>query len=287
MLAAVNQAYRCKGIRLALILLLYSLPFSGRAGEAAAKSAGLFIGIGKFDFRTGLKPLVYAPDDAIALAYRFVVESKEIAPAQARLVLGGEPKSLQGQEQLMKLKGLGVAVHKGTRSACREAIKDFTQMVSPMDGQVVVTFSGHGYELSEGVFLMPTDGDWQLIKTKGIAFDALLEPLKATKAKSKILLVDTCREIPDRTQLDTMKANEQFQKQLSQITPLTALISCRAGEKSWQSNSLEHGVFTHSILQEFLPGEAWKTIADKVIRRNEDWVKKLEDKRPHPWFVTP
>lgn len=257
--------------------------FTGLSNEASGQSAGLFIGIGKFDFRTGLKPLEYAPDDAVALAYRFVVELGEIAPHRAILVLGGEPKANTRRKQLEKLKELGVLPRGGTRDGCLKALHEFERLVIDSPAQAVVTFSGHGYELSQDVFLMPTDGDWQLVRTRGMAFDRLLEPLRKSKAKTKLLVLDACREIPDRTKVDSASADLAIQKRVKSVQDLTTLVSCSAGEKSWQSATLEQSVFTHFILQGLRSDLSRNGMPAAVLKESREWMEKFGGKVPNAW----
>src|SRR5262245_57723811 len=70
-------------------------------------SAGLFVGVGKFDETSGLGDLRFTPDDAVLLAHLFVEELQLLPPANVRLALGGEPRSTRGREVLARLRQPG------------------------------------------------------------------------------------------------------------------------------------------------------------------------------------
>jgi hypothetical protein len=62
------------------------------------------------------------------------------------------------------------------------------------------------------------------------------------------------------------------------------LASCSAGEKSWQADNLEHGVFSYFLLNELradLPFERW---SGNVVKSSELWMMEHSGRSPHPWF---
>ncbi len=272
---------------LGLVLCFLCLSQVLRGAEVMAgkvqQSAGLFIGIGKFEFQVGLENLEYAPDDAIGLAHRIVVELKMIPAAKAQVVLAGEPKSERGRRQWAELKALKVEMVKGTRNGLQEALKKFSNQAAS-GGLAVMTFSGHGYETQRDVYLMPSNGNWQLARTTGVSFQAVLEAFQASKATSRVLLLDACREVPDMAKLDRPLADQTLRERLKAVEGLTVLASCSAGEKSWQSKKLEQGVFTHFVLEELKkPDVDWVNLGERVVKRNEEWFRKYEVKGPTAW----
>jgi len=247
------------------------------------QSAGLFVGIGKFEFQAGLETLEYAPDDAVALAHRFVVELKLIPAAKAQVVLAGEPKSELGRKQWAEIKAFKVEMVKGTRNGLQKALQKFTEQ-SAEGGLAVMSFSGHGYETQQDVYLMPSNGNWQLARTTGVSFQAVLEAMQASKATSRVLLLDACREVPDMAKLDRPLADQTLRERLKAVPGLTVLASCSAGERSWQSKKLELGVFTHFVLEELKKPEVdWVNLGERVVKGNEEWFRKFEVKGPRAW----
>jgi len=271
---------------LPLCLLFFSRAELGLvAAEVREYSAGLFIGVGKFEFRAGLEDLEYAPDDAVGLAYRLVVELKMVPAGNSQLVLVGEPKSARARKQLAELKALRVEVVKGTKSGLQKALQKFAGLAES-GGLSVMSFSGHGYETQKDVYLMPGNGNWQTVRTTGVSFESVLEVLRASKATSKVLLFDACRQVPDMAKLDRDLAEKTFRERVKSVPGLTVLASCSAGEKSWQAKTLEQGVFTHLVLEGLKkPDVPWDELGAAVVKANEAWFAKFEVKGPRAWVL--
>ncbi len=249
----------------------------------SGQSAGLFVGVGKFGFQSGLKDLEYAPDDAVALAYRFVVELKVLEAGRTQLVLGGKPNSEKGRKQLEVLEEQKVAVVRGTKFGLQKALQAFAKQTSSPGSLAVLSFSGHGYEMQQDVYLMPTDGNWQTVRTTGVSVESLVETLRQSRAKAKLLLFDACRQVPDRASLDEKRANEDFHRRLKGVDGLAVLASCSAGEKSWQAKALEHGVFTHFLLQEMTRDKSFGKMAEGVVNASRAWMSKYGKLAPTAW----
>ncbi len=271
-----------------ILYFLFAVGFLQGAEVVASnsgKSAGLFVGIGRFEFQAGLENLEYAPDDAVGLAHRFVVELKTVPAAKAQVVLAGEPKSERGRKQWAELKALKVEMVKGTRNGLQKALKKFSTQ-SASGGMAVMTFSGHGYETQQDVYLMPSNGNWQLARTTGVSFQAVLEAMQASKATSRVLLLDACREVPDMVKLDREAADRMMRDRVGKVAGLTVLASCSAGERSWQAKTLEQGVFTHFVLEELKKPEVnWMELGGRVVKGQEEWFRKFEVKGPRAWCL--
>jgi hypothetical protein len=281
----LNRIRKCHWLELALCFLYLSGVAQGAELDArmADQSVGLFVGIGKFEFRAGLEDLDYAPDDAVGLAHRMVVELKMIPAGKAQLVLVGEPKSARRRKQLSELQALRVEVVKGTKNGLLKALEKFAGQATA-GGLAVMSFSGHGYETQNDVYLMPSNGNWQTVRTTGVSFESVLEAFQASKATSKVLLFDACRQVPDMAKLDRDLAEKMFRERVKSVPGLTVLASCSAGEKSWQAKTLEQGVFTNLVLERLKkPDVSWSELGEDVVQANEAWFGKFEVKGPRAW----
>ncbi len=213
-----------------------------------------------------------------------VVELKMIPATRTQLVLGGDPKSARARKQLTELTALRVEVVKGTRSGLQKALDKFARQTET-GGLSVMSFSGHGYETQKDVYLMPINGNWQTVRTTGVSFESVLEVFKTSKATTKVLLLDACRQVPDMAKLDRDLAEQTFRERVKAVPGLTVLASCSAGEKSWQAKSLEQGVFTHLILEGLKkPDGSWTALGEEVVKANEAWFAKFEVKGPKAWL---
>lgn len=270
---------------LGLWLGVFICPGHGQAVKVRDQSAGLFVGIGKFEYQTGLKQLEHAPDDAVALAHRFVVELKQVPPSRAQVVLAGKPKSVAAQRQLKELERLKVLIVSGTRSGFKKALQRFVGQ-SGSGGLAVMAVSLHGYETQKDIYLMPSDGNWQTVRTSGVSMTSVLEALQQSSARSRVLLLDACREVPAGESLNRAEAEAALRQRVKAVAGLTVLASCSAGEKSWQAKSLEQGVFTHFILAGLKEKEVnWADLGEKVVKDSEAWFARYGEAGPRAWFV--
>lgn len=265
-------------------LSAFSGPIHGQTSTTTDQSAGLFVGIGKFEYRTGLKQLEFAPDDAVALAHRFVVELKQVPPSRAQVVLAGKPKSVAAQRQLKELERLKVSILAGTRRGFMKALQRFAGQAGK-GGLAVMSVSVHGYETQEDIYLMPSDGNWQTVRTSGVSMASVLEALRQSGARSRVLLLDACREVPAGESLDREAAEAAVRQRMKGVEGLTVLASCSAGEKSWQAKTLEQGVFTHFVLAGFKDKELnWASLGSKVVKDSEAWFARYGEAGPRAWF---
>lgn len=87
------------------------------------------------------------------------------------------------------------------RRAFNVAISNFLNKLKPGD-VALLHFSGHGVALDGDNFLLPADvpkpgdGDKELLKSESIALTSLIERVRASGARTQILIIDACRDNP-------------------------------------------------------------------------------------------
>lgn len=92
------------------------------------------------------------------------------------------------------------ALNAGRRDINR-AISDFTSRLEPGD-TALVFFAGHGVEIEGENYLLPTDIEapdtaaQDFIKSESIPLSGLLDRVRATGARTSIVIVDACRDNP-------------------------------------------------------------------------------------------
>lgn len=117
------------------------------------------------------------------------VLAKAVADAEAI----GETLAEQGFETV-------AALNAGRREINR-AISEFTSRLEPGD-TALVFFAGHGVEIAGENYLLPTDIEapdtaaQDFIKSESIALSDLLDRVRATGARTSIVIVDACRDNP-------------------------------------------------------------------------------------------
>ncbi len=141
---------------------------------------------------------------------------------------------------------------------------------------VICMFSGHGTQNDTGQYFCPEDARHDDLANSCVSLNRVLNDLKSSSAKFKWLIVDACRNDPTRT---ASFGVQSLGKVESIPKGMTAIFSCSAGERSFEDAELNHGVFTHYLIQG-LAGEAAKdgvvTIAglyEYVHKKTRDSVK--------------
>jgi uncharacterized caspase-like protein len=220
-------------------------------------SAGLFIGIAKFDEVSGLPQLRYTVDDAIRLADLFVTGLGLLPAANTQLALGGEPNGEASRERLQKLKALGVKVTGATKTELLDALRDVAGRARDPKGMVVVALSTHGFEEKGLAYVMPTDGRQDELEESGIKIETIRSRLeKSAKPTKKLLIVDACREVPVGSVKGVGKLPPAFVQAFREAKGFAVLTACAPGEQSWEDPDLGHGVFTAQLCNAFEAGGA-------------------------------
>jgi uncharacterized caspase-like protein len=138
---------------------------------------------------------------------------------------------------------------------------------------VLIAMSGHGVEVEEVPYFCPCDADPTDPNTM-ISVQALLDTLRDSPAKYKLVLIDACRNrLSQSAGRDVGDSDLDFgnfsrsAETASEDSGVMIMQSCATGQISWENRSLGHGVFMYHLM-EGLTGEA-----DEV--GNQDGVIQL------------
>jgi len=257
------------------------------------RAAGLFVGVGEFNPRAYLASLRFAPDDAIALAHLFSIELNLIAPSRTSIALSGAPAATRSIEMLQALRAAGASIVNATRVDLLYAMDDFVERGRGECRFAVMAFSTHGYEEGGTAYLMPADGARRFVSMTGLNVNAVHETFERAGASQRLLILDTCRGSLDSLTRGETVMTDGFRQALV-ATPGTALLtSCSIGQSSWESPELEHGVFTHFLI-EGIRGDAsagsddavirLENVVDYTLQRTTDWVRRVIKAEQLPWF---
>ncbi len=291
---ARDEVLRSPDVR-GLTAVARPLDAAERSGEKldAGGSAGLFVGVGRFDGNSGLADLRFTPDDAVALAHLFTLELRLLPAARVRIALSGEPRSQRGKESLAQLKAAGVIVGDAERRTLLDALDATVNLATASDGLLVVSFGSHGFEEKGTAYVMPSDGRRKYVGSTGVSLQLVKETLREAKANKRILLLDACRETLGGDVRGEGRMNDALRGALQASEGFAVLASCGAGQLSWEAPELEQGVFTHFLL-EALRGGAGADAADGFIRLGDasayatratrQWVEAQKHEVQEPWF---
>ncbi len=251
---------------LGLCGLSYGLLAANSAHSAEPKKVALLVGVNKY-LKAGLRDLSYPEADVDAVG-----------------------------TQLTKL-GFKVTVLKGSSNGPLQATKENIErtansLVKPLGKEdiMLVMLSGHGTQLEvinadkkkrEDGFFCPVEAVVSQPETL-YSLSHLTDDILAPNVGMKLVLIDACRSVPS----DPARDAKGIQGKVITLPENTAvLFGCRAGQQSFESAKLGHGLFTHCLL-EGLQGAAskggkltWTNLAGYVEGRlSDDDMKSLMPK---------
>jgi hypothetical protein len=143
-----------------------------------------------------------------------------------------------------------------TRVVIQQVLKEMLTAAGPND-QVLVAFSMHGVLLDDISYLCPFEADMDRKKETLLPVTVLYDTLQGARVAEKVLVFDACRSpVAMNRGMKVEPLGSAFAQAL-QAAPrdVVVLSSCDAGEKSYEHNALQHGVFFHFLLKG-LKGEA-------------------------------
>ena len=195
-----------------------------------AKNWAIAIGINHYD---NLQPLSYAQQDAAAMRDYFLNEAgfeqvyyfAEDAPA-IELDYGPPFKPLPTFAKLERFLNI------------RFENQDFLGS----GDNFWFFFAGHGKRHNNRDYLLPSDVNPRNLERTAISITTLTENLCRSGADNVILLLDACRS---QDEGDRDGEGIGIEKQRGVVT----LFSCSPNERSYEIDQLQHGSFTHTLLQ--------------------------------------
>ena len=217
-------------------VLLVSAGFvSQTVGPTAPENLwALVIGIGKY---THAEPLRYAASDAEGFS-SFLQSPRggEIAPDHIFTLLEDQ----------------------ATRRSIEVELELMQDRVETGD-TVFIYFAGHGFINKRGLgYFIPSDGDLRVPASTSVSFSVLKElvDLGLAHAQRRILITDLCnsgRIGPETTDLTSQIQNlingELLKLGAGNPGSFLNLLASRPTEASWESDDLESGIFTHTLLE--------------------------------------
>ena len=244
------------------------------------QSAGLFVGVRLFTNDATLD-VPYAVDDAIGLAYMFVLDRRVrlVPPERVVLALSGQPEKPETRRQLRELKRAGVQI----RSASREDILSLLQQQAALagrDGILIVSLATHGF-VDDGVpyILGATSLFGHRETTLSVA--KLCDIAGRSPALRSLILVDACRQ-----RINTRGAFPKLPEApiIRRMQRVEGQVIFYAGEYAYDDIVNRNGVFTKAIID----GLSCKATATRgvvtagtlrtyVEHEVREWIRKHRD----------
>jgi formylglycine-generating enzyme required for sulfatase activity len=221
---------------LGLILLCLASPLQG-------EQYAFLVGVRDYSLNNELTSLKYTEDDVHTLA--------------STLLKSGVP-----QENIILMTQRMAATKARFSPRSDQIRKELALLLSELtaDDSIIVGFSGHGLQFKGDPvnYFCPLDAKPD-DKSTLISLTEVYESLNRSKAQTKLLLVDACRDDPLSEGAKSAKRIEL--QQVSDRAPpvlaggTIAIFSCSASQQSFESSDLKSGVFFHFV-NRALAGEA-------------------------------
>jgi formylglycine-generating enzyme required for sulfatase activity/uncharacterized caspase-like protein len=101
-------------------------------------------------------------------------------------------------------------------------------------------FAGHGSRFADQDYLMLPDSDLGDVEHTAISVNYVIQRLRRSGADNVVLFLDACRDQGSRMGLGIGEQRHQG---------VITFYSCTANQQSWEIDELQHGSFTHTLLQ--------------------------------------
>ena len=128
-------------------------------------------------------------------------------------------------------------------------------------------FAGHGLRHRDKDYLMLSDSDPGDVEHTAIAVEYVTERLRRSGADNVVLFLDACRDEGSRGGVGI--GGEKHQGVIT-------FYSCSANQKSWEFDQLQHGSFTHALLEGLrIQGEANCATVERLDQHLRYYVPQL------------
>lgn len=135
-------------------------------------------------------------------------------------------------------------------------------------------FAGHGNRYKDRDYLMFSDSDPGDVEHTAIPIDYITQRLRRSGADNVVLFLDACRDESSRGGLGIGEKRYQG---------VITFYSCTANQKSWEIDELQHGSFTHSLLQALrIQGEANCATVERLEQYLRNQVPALNARYKKP-----
>ena len=136
-------------------------------------------------------------------------------------------------------------------------------------------FAGHGIRHEDRDYLMPIDGDPGDIASTAIPLHYVTERLQRCGADNVILLIDACRSSSGRR--DGLGIGQE------RHPGVITFFSCSPKESSYEIEELQHGAFTHALLEGLkLHGEGNCATVERLYHYLSQTVPRLSQQYGKP-----
>jgi uncharacterized caspase-like protein len=226
------------------------------------------------------------------LAQPATIDSSNSGESRVALVIGNNKHPVVpltnavGDATAMRkaLQGIGFQVtlltDAGAEEMDRAIFEDFIRNSIKKDSIAVIYFAGHGVEIEGANYLIPSDlkgKDKFEVKNKAISVSEILERMRLSPARIRLLILDACRDNPYRSLGESAQAGLKIEN--------AALGSYIAYSTAPGKPALDDSVFTPTLVHELSDKKPGSTL-DQVFMRVRIRVSQLTGGEQVPFSTT-
>ena len=242
-----------------ILAVLFLIPLLSSAAEGVKHA--LLVGVQDYK-GTGLGNLKYCENDVHGLAKLL----PNLGYATENIILLTRKASREKDSDALR----------PTATNVRKWLVDVCKSAKPAD-TVLLAFAGHGAQLKQTnkMYFCPLEANLDKLDTL-ISLDEIYAMMeKDCLASVTVMLVDACRNDP----LEGRAAGDEriVSVTLPQIPDppggMAAFFSCSKGQKAFESDELQHGVFFNCVI-EALGGKALNAAGEVTVPQLEDYISQ-------------
>jgi len=250
------------------------------------ESAGLFVGVQKFDSRE-FNQVPFAVDDAIDLAHLFSIELQLLIPSKVALSLSGDPEKESSKDWLRVLKKRGAQVWPAEQTSVFKLVLQQSRLTGPK-GILFVAIATHGLSDKGTDVLVTQDSLPEFITDTGIRIPVLIDVLSRSPSKRRLILLDACRERVKSNKreaepsLDPKSAmGKAFHDAIARASGQVIIAASTLGGYAYDDHYRKNGVFSGALIEGLhggaIPNDAGlitvKTLGEFVNKQVLNWIK--------------
>jgi hypothetical protein len=249
------------------------------------QSTALFVGVQQFHDDT-LNPVPFAADDAVDMAYAFVLERRAslVLPQNVVIALAGDPVKKESRERLRKLRELGAIVQKASRKKVVALIEELAERAG-RDGIFIISVASHGFNKDGVPYVLAEDSSFRDHST-WISTSRITDLAATSRATRSLIFIDACRErvIAGARGALTISAAPLI-RSMNAVQGQAVFFAAAANQYSFDDPVKKNGVFTSGVVNALRCNAAVDargivtagTLADYVERYVLDWIQKHRD----------
>ena len=269
------------------VRLVTETPRSASTRFDRMQSAALFVGVRHFTSGS-VEEVPYAVDDAIDLAYVFVLERRVrlVPPRRVVLALSGHPVKPDSRRRLRDLQDAGADVRfRAGAGDIRAALREQAALAG-RDGMLIVSMATHGFLHHGSDYIL---GASSVVRDPAtmLPITDMFEVIASSAAQRSLVLIDTCRErmvSGTRSVLANTMSAAPLARRMGHTRGQAVFYAAAAGQWAYDDREARNGVFTKAVIDGIHCGAAKvrgvvtaETLAGYVERNVRTWIRDNRD----------